>query len=464
MSHIFISYSKQDIDFARYLRTLLEQEGFAVWVDEARLEPSARWWKTIEQSVEGCAAFVVVMSPDAADSDWVEREILLAENRKKPIYPILLAGGPWSRLANIQYEDMRAGLHARLSPRLVQALRGDVAPIPTGAIEFVIEQGNVLDFDADVLALKFATGFHGADAAVARALFPDVNERETRIHPEIGEHILLETHGAIRAPLALYVGATYPRHFNYEQIRQFSGEVLGILARETPETRHVATTIHGPNAGKDEIEALLSQLNGCFEAIQQGQFPAGLQRISIVEKDEGRVKRLRVALQTMLADIGAQPLASGKGCLLLAPSTDDIPVSVESPPGEIKPHAFVALPTGDDMDDIFYYGIQTPIHARGLLCERVGEDTPAEETLELAKQSIETASVVVADLTGAHPNVCLQLGFAWGKDRPTILLTRDESALPFVVREQPIFTYRRIKDVEQILSQALNDLGAQAVV
>ena len=24
MSHIFISYSKQDIDFARYLRTLLE--------------------------------------------------------------------------------------------------------------------------------------------------------------------------------------------------------------------------------------------------------------------------------------------------------------------------------------------------------------------------------------------------------------------------------------------------------
>jgi hypothetical protein len=29
---------------------------------------------------------------------------------------------------------------------------------------------------------------------------------------------------------------------------------------------------------------------------------------------------------------------------------------------------------------------------------------------------------------------------------------------------QPLFTYRRIKDVEQILAQALNDLGAQAVV
>jgi hypothetical protein len=32
------------------------------------------------------------------------------------------------------------------------------------------------------------------------------------------------------------------------------------------------------------------------------------------------------------------------------------------------------------------------------------------------------------------------------------------------VHGQPLFTYRRIKDVEQILSQALSDLGAQAVI
>jgi|FLYN01.1.fsa_nt_gi hypothetical protein len=460
MSHIFISYSKQDVDFVRYLRTLLEQEGFAVWVDEARLTPSTRWWKDIEHNIERCAAFLVVMTPDAAESDWVEREILLAESRKKPIYPVLLAGAPWSRLANIQYEDMRAGLRARLSHRLVHALREVAAPRPAGTIEFVIEPGNVLDFDADVLALKYAMGFHGADAAVARALFPDMNLREMRIHPDIGQHVLLKTHGAIRAPLALYIGVPYPRHFTYDDIRQFSARVLAILAREAPETRHVATTVHGPNAGKDEIEALRSQLNGCFEAIQQGQFPPHLQRITIVEKDTGRVARLRAALPTMLADIGAQPY--GDGCLLPAPGQDDMPPAVETVAREVKPHAFVALPADADMDDIFYYGIQTPIHASGLLCERIGEDTPPDDLLEQARQRIETARVVVADLTGAHPLVCLQLGYAWGKGRPTILLTRDEA--PFAVRDQPLYTYRRIKDVEDILSRALADLRSQAVV
>ncbi len=33
-----------------------------------------------------------------------------------------------------------------------------------------------------------------------------------------------------------------------------------------------------------------------------------------------------------------------------------------------------------------------------------------------------------------------------------------------VMRGQPLFTYRRIKDVEQILSQALNELGTQIIV
>jgi hypothetical protein len=154
MSHIFISYSKQNIDFVRYLRTLLESEGFGVWVDEARLTPSARWWKTIEQNIEGCAAFLVVMSPEAARSDWVEREILLAEKLRRPIFPVLLSGEAWSRLANIQYEDMRAGLRAKFSPHFLNALRTKVKPrdaTPPRHIDFTIEWRDVLEVDADVI-------------------------------------------------------------------------------------------------------------------------------------------------------------------------------------------------------------------------------------------------------------------------------------------------------------------------
>jgi hypothetical protein len=128
MSHIFISYSKQDITFARHLRHLLQDGGFAVWMDETRLAPSQKWWPTIEKNIDTCDAFIIIMSPASKESIWVEREILVAEKAKKPIFPVLYAGESWSRLAEIQYEDMRAGVDAQLSVRLVQELR-DVVTI-----------------------------------------------------------------------------------------------------------------------------------------------------------------------------------------------------------------------------------------------------------------------------------------------------------------------------------------------
>jgi formylglycine-generating enzyme required for sulfatase activity len=125
MSHIFISYSKKNIAFARHLRGMLENEGFTIWMDEEKLNPSQRWWPEIEKNIISCAAFIVIMSPDAQESDWVEREILVAEDKdhRKEIFPVLLSGKRWSRLGNIQYEDMTAGLNAILSSRFVDELR-----------------------------------------------------------------------------------------------------------------------------------------------------------------------------------------------------------------------------------------------------------------------------------------------------------------------------------------------------
>jgi hypothetical protein len=97
-------------------------------MDETGLGASERWWPTIEKNIIGCGAFIVIMSPDAQSSDWVEREILVAEDPKykKPIFPVLLRGEAWSRLANIHYEDMRAGLKAALTPGFVRRLEAAV--------------------------------------------------------------------------------------------------------------------------------------------------------------------------------------------------------------------------------------------------------------------------------------------------------------------------------------------------
>ncbi|MCA9911815.1 MAG: toll/interleukin-1 receptor domain-containing protein, partial [Anaerolineae bacterium] len=122
MSHVFISYSKKDIRFARYLKGLLEDAGFPVWMDEAEISPSAVWSRTIEENVLGCDAFVVIMSKNSKESEWVEREVLLAEREDKPIFPVLLSGEVWFRLANIQYIDMRNSLREALPPLLQESL------------------------------------------------------------------------------------------------------------------------------------------------------------------------------------------------------------------------------------------------------------------------------------------------------------------------------------------------------
>ena len=85
----------------------------------------------------------------------------------------------------------------------------------------------------------------------------------------------------------------------------------------------------------------------------------------------------------------------------------------------IRPIPFVAMPFTRQMDDVYYFGIEVSVHNAGLLRSR-----------------IETASVVIADLTGANPNVYLEVGYAWGKGRPTILLVVDVGDLRFDVKSQ----------------------------
>jgi hypothetical protein len=470
MSHIFISYSKQNIDFVRYLRALLENEGFAVWVDEERLAPSAKWWKAIEQNVEACGVFIVVMSPDAAESDWVEREILLAEKLKRPIYPILLAGAPWSRLANIQYEDMRAGLRAKFSPHFLNGLRGKLGTlIKDRHIAFTIEFGDITSVEADVAAFKHANGFHGADRVVADRLYNQGGITFDLMEAKQGEYRFIDTGGIIAAPHALFVGTPGIRNLRYKQIREFASRVLSSLAEVAPQTRYLAMTTHGPSFSLDEAESILSQFAGFRDAMQAGTLPPALQRITIVEIDKERVGRLQAALEIAMNEADyAVPFSDGWGYQLNITGTGGSapaePEAIQSAGTKnTKPHAYVAMPYSPELSDLFVYGIQSPIHARGLLCEYVNQESLTHDMLDQIKARIVAAAVVVADLTGADPGVYLQVGYAWGKARPTLLLAKEGEPVLFETAHPPL-TYRRIKDLEAALAEQLDSLRIEGLL
>ena len=83
------------------------------------------------------------------------------------------------------------------------------------------------------------------------------------------------------------------------------------------------------------------------------------------------------------------------------------------------------MPFREDMEDVFYFGIQEPAQNSGFLCERVDNEAFTGEILDEVKSRIESCTVVIADLTWSNPNVYLEVGYAWGKNRPTILSAQE---------------------------------------
>jgi hypothetical protein len=131
---------------------------------------------------------------------------------------------------------------------------------------------------------------------------------------------------------------------------------------------------------------------------------------------------------------------------------------------ERKPHVFVAMPFTDDLDDLFHYGISRAISEAGFLCERIDASPATGDIVARIRERIETAAFVVAELTGANPNVYLEVGYAWGRDVPTVLLTRESelASLCFDVRGHRCVTYKSIRDLEHKLTQELRALKAVA--
>ena len=129
-SYVFISYARADAEYVKVLVTALDAAGVPWWYDE-RLEGGDRFGRVLAERIDGCAAFVLVMSPDAATSAYVAKEIRRAQRGRRPIYPLLLAGDPLPAVADLHYVSVVGAVPP--PARFVQTLRARVADPPPPA-------------------------------------------------------------------------------------------------------------------------------------------------------------------------------------------------------------------------------------------------------------------------------------------------------------------------------------------
>ena len=322
-------------------------------------------------------------------------------------------------------------------------------------VKIQVVEADALEFEADVLVLKYAQDLFGLDEKVVHRL-EMVGFDMQSILPENRKFRLVNSMGQIAAQSVLFIGVEPLVEFRYQEIREFARRSLEALAELAPETKHVCMTLHGANYGLDEIEAFDSEIAGLVEALTTGSYPDHLETISIIEYRPERAQRLQETLSELLPTGHVDEIPDESLENQSRSASERLRSAGYS--SESKPHIFVAMSFAEEMDDVYHYGILRAVNAAGFVCERADFLNYTGDVLDWLKRRIQTSTLVIADLSKANPNVYLEVGYAWGCGVPTVLVVSDPSELLFDVRGQRYLPYKRIQDLEESLKRELQGL------
>src|SRR6266508_1585262 len=125
---VFISYSRKDQEFVRRMAEDLNRHvDGGVWFDQSDIQPGDRWRDQIINGIREAQVIVLVLSPDAAASQYVQMELKLALEAGKKVIPVLyrpvkLEGDLDEFVRETQFIDLQRGSYTDNFQVLVDAL------------------------------------------------------------------------------------------------------------------------------------------------------------------------------------------------------------------------------------------------------------------------------------------------------------------------------------------------------
>ncbi len=139
--HIFLSYSSKDFEAKNFVKKTLQNAGANVWSSDNIQPGTPDWQKAIENAINTASIIIVLLSPNAKESNWVRLEIEYARINLKPIFPIMVKGNSrnaipiplvlsqYTKLAELNelIKDLKSGGWIEVSPQ-------DVSLITSGEI------------------------------------------------------------------------------------------------------------------------------------------------------------------------------------------------------------------------------------------------------------------------------------------------------------------------------------------
>lgn len=311
------------------------------------------------------------------------------------------------------------------------------------ALQITVQRNDVTDVPSDLLVLKHAQGFYGADELVAFRLAQHGVCQEADISPAIGEQALVSANGAVAADRVLFLGTPRLREFRYKEMRLFARRAIEVIGEQRLPVRVLTTTVHGAGYGLDVEEALQAMIFGFQQGLAACPLPQ-LEQIIFVERNARRCE----LLQSLLSDVE----------IVSAPANHTAAPPKPSPEPAKKKCVFVAMPFAEEFEDVYQFGIYGTVRKCGYVCEKVDESVFAGSIVDRIIDGIQNASFVIADLTLEKPNVYLEVGYAWGMKKPVLLVAREGQRLHFDLSHHKCLFYKTIGKLAESLEASILEL------
>jgi hypothetical protein len=129
-----------------------------------------------------------------------------------------------------------------------------------------------------------------------------------------------------------------------------------------------------------------------------------------------------------------------------------------SNPIKEQPRIFVLMPFAGEFLDVYVLGIREVGEKLGFTVDRADDIEHNGNILDVVKQKIRQADILVADMSTRNANVFYEIGFAHAVNRPTVLLCRNTDTVPFDLQSINYIKYAGIVDLRERLEKRLKAL------
>ena len=211
-ANVFISYKSEEFQIADWVRQTLESHGISCWMAPASIPGGSNYAREIPQAIRNCRVFVLILSAQSQESQWIPREVDQAINMHKTIMPFMLEDCALRDdfnfyLSNVQryaaYENKSRAMERML--REIQAILSveneDTPAKPGMSGQAENTGGDTGDLNGSAGSDRFVEGASGA-AGVAGTAATGSNSSTVGYSHSVAENNYAPVNGALGSAVA----------------------------------------------------------------------------------------------------------------------------------------------------------------------------------------------------------------------------------------------------------------------